>query len=138
MEGVPELQNIFLGVVLLKLQGPEDLPDLPVDIGHVVACHIFQHLLGDSGPALAAVTHGQLLYGEQGPPPLGIALGVVKWIFITLWTVLLVGVCTALIGLHFFKEYIDTVVTPNVAVRAVQLFHKFFSCNCRRFRVKYS
>lgn len=50
--------------------------------------------------------------------PLGIALGVVKWIFITLWTVLLVGVCTALIGLHFFKEYIDTVVTPNVAVRA--------------------
>ena len=50
--------------------------------------------------------------------PLGIALGVVKWIFITLWTVLIVGVCTALIGLHFFKEYIDTVVTPNVAVRA--------------------
>ena len=50
--------------------------------------------------------------------PLGIVLGVVKWIFITLWTVLLVGVCTALIGLHFFKEYIDTVVTPSVAVRA--------------------
>lgn len=50
--------------------------------------------------------------------PLGVALGVVKWIFITLWTVLIVGVCTALIGLHFFKEYIDTVVTPNVAVRA--------------------
>lgn len=47
-----------------------------------------------------------------------IALGVVKWIFITLWTVLLVGVCTALIGLHFFQEYIDTVVVPNVAVRA--------------------
>ncbi|MCI9609602.1 MAG: transglycosylase [Oscillibacter sp.] len=52
------------------------------------------------------------------PTPVRIALGVVKWTFITLWTVLLVGVCTALIGLHFFKEYIDTVVTPNVAVRA--------------------
>ena len=47
-----------------------------------------------------------------------IALGVVKWIFITLWTVLLIGVCTALIGLHFFKEYIETVVVPNVEVRA--------------------
>lgn len=49
---------------------------------------------------------------------LGVVLGVFKWFFITLWTVLLIGVCTALIGLHFFKEYIDTVVTPNVAVRA--------------------
>lgn len=49
---------------------------------------------------------------------LGVVLGTVKWIFITLWTVLLIGVCTAVIGLHFFKEYIDTVVTPNVAVRA--------------------
>jgi penicillin-binding protein 1A len=47
-----------------------------------------------------------------------IVLGVVKWIFITLWTVLLIGVCTALIGLHFFKEYIETVVVPNVEVRA--------------------
>lgn len=49
---------------------------------------------------------------------LGVVLGVFKWIFITLWTVLLIGVCTALVGLHFFKEYIDTVVTPNVTVRA--------------------
>ena len=31
---------------------------------------------------------------------------------------MLIGVCTALVGLHFFKEYIDTVVTPNVTVRA--------------------
>ena len=46
---------------------------------------------------------------------LGVVLGIVKWLFITLWTVLLIGVCTALIGLHFFKEYIDTTVTPNVA-----------------------
>ena len=52
------------------------------------------------------------------PSPLGIALGILKWIFITLWTVLLVGACTALIGLHFFKEYIDTTVVPNVKVRA--------------------
>ena len=55
---------------------------------------------------------------SRKPSPVRIALGVVKWIFITLWTVLLIGVCTALVGLHFFKEYIDTVVTPNVAVRA--------------------
>ena len=55
---------------------------------------------------------------RRRPTALGVVLGVVKWIFITLWTVLLVGVCTALIGLHFFKEYIDTVVTPSVAVRA--------------------
>ena len=68
---------------------------------------------------------------EAAPPPrpqarrrkprrtaLGIVLGIFKWIFITLWTVLLVGVCTALIGLHFFKEYIETVVVPNVEVRA--------------------
>ena len=55
---------------------------------------------------------------RRGPTPLGIVLGIIKWIFITLWTVLLVGVCTALIGLHFFKEYIDTVVVPNVEVRA--------------------
>lgn len=52
------------------------------------------------------------------PTPARIALGIVKWIFITLWTVLLIGVCTALIGLHFFKEYIDTVVMPSVDVRA--------------------
>lgn len=45
-------------------------------------------------------------------------LGAVKGIFFTLWTILLIGVCTALIGLHFFKEYIDTIVTPAVEVRA--------------------
>ena len=55
---------------------------------------------------------------RRGPTPLGVVLGIIKWIFITLWTVLLVGVCTALIGLHFFKEYIDTTVVPNVEVRA--------------------
>lgn len=41
-----------------------------------------------------------------------------KWTLFTLWTVLLIGVCTALIGLHFFKEYIENIVTPAVAVRA--------------------
>lgn len=45
-------------------------------------------------------------------------LGLFKWTFLTLWTVLLVGVCTGLIGLHFFRQYIDTVVTPAVGVRA--------------------
>lgn len=49
---------------------------------------------------------------------LGVVLGVFKWTFFTLWTILLIGVCTAPIGLHFFKEYIDNVVTPYVAVRA--------------------
>ena len=43
---------------------------------------------------------------------------MLKGIFITLWTVLLVGACSALIGLHFFKEYIETIVTPAVEVRA--------------------
>jgi len=41
-----------------------------------------------------------------------------KGILFTLWTLLLIGVCTALVGLHFFKEYIDNVVTPAVEVRA--------------------
>lgn len=50
--------------------------------------------------------------------PLWIVLGIFKWIFITLWTILLIGVCTALIGAHFFKEYIDNIVTPSVEVRA--------------------
>ena len=43
---------------------------------------------------------------------------MLKGIFLTLWTVLLVGACSALIGLHFFKEYIETIVTPAVEVRA--------------------
>ncbi len=55
---------------------------------------------------------------RRRPTALGVVLGVLKWTFITLWTVLIVGVCTALIGLHFFKEYIETVVVPNVEVRA--------------------
>lgn len=41
-----------------------------------------------------------------------------KWTLFTLWTVALIGVCTALIGLYFFREYINNVVTPAVAVRA--------------------
>ncbi|MCI8329239.1 MAG: transglycosylase [Oscillibacter sp.] len=46
------------------------------------------------------------------------ALGALKGIFLTLWTILLIGVGAGLIGLHFFKEYIDTVITPSVEVRA--------------------
>ncbi|MEY8386672.1 transglycosylase domain-containing protein [Oscillospiraceae bacterium 38-13] len=49
---------------------------------------------------------------------LGYVLSTVKIFFFTLWTILLIGVGTALIGLHFFKEYIETVVTPSVEVRA--------------------
>ncbi len=49
---------------------------------------------------------------------LSYVFGVFKGIFFTLWTILLIGVCTALIGLHFFKEYIETIVTPAVEVRA--------------------
>lgn len=45
-------------------------------------------------------------------------LGFFKWTLFTLWTVLLIGVCTALIGLRFFRQYIDTVVIPVVDVRA--------------------
>ena len=47
-----ELQDLLLGVLLLKLQGPEDLPDLAVDIGLAVLSHIFQGLLGDGGTAV--------------------------------------------------------------------------------------
>ena len=50
--------------------------------------------------------------------PLGYVLGVFKWTFFTLWTILLIGACSALIGLHFFKEYIENVVNPAVEVRA--------------------
>ena len=64
-----QLQDILLLVVLLKLQGPENLPDLPVDIGPVVLCHVFQHLLCDGGPAVAAVPDGQLLHRAQGSDP---------------------------------------------------------------------
>ena len=64
-----QLQNIFLGVVLLKFQRPENLPNLPVDIGRVVLCHVFQHLLGQGGPAVAAVPGNQLQHRSGGPLP---------------------------------------------------------------------
>ncbi len=70
--------------------------------------------------------HGRREPASSRPPrrrkpkrtPVSYVLGVLKGIFLTLWTVLLVGACSALIGLHFFKEYIETIVTPAVEVRA--------------------
>ena len=47
-----ELQDLRLGVLLLKLQRPEDLPDLAVDVGLVVLGHVLQGLLGDGGAAI--------------------------------------------------------------------------------------
>ncbi|MCI9122256.1 MAG: transglycosylase [Oscillibacter sp.] len=45
-------------------------------------------------------------------------LGFFKGLFLVLWTILLIGVCTAGIGLYFLKQYIETTVTPAVEVRA--------------------
>ena len=45
-------------------------------------------------------------------------LGVFKGIFLTLWTVLLVGVGASLVGLHFFKQYVETTLAPSLEVRA--------------------
>ncbi len=56
--------------------------------------------------------------GRRKRTPVSYALGALKGIFLTLWTILLIGVGAGLIGLHFFKEYIDTVITPSVEVRA--------------------
>lgn len=63
------LQDILFPVVLLKFQGPENLPDLPVDIGLVVLCHVFQHLLGQGGPTVAAVSGGQLQHRSGSTLP---------------------------------------------------------------------
>ena len=56
--------------------------------------------------------------GRRKRTPVSYALGALKGIFLTSWTILLIGVGAGLIGLHFFKEYIDTVITPSVEVRA--------------------
>ena len=45
-------------------------------------------------------------------------LGVFKGIFLTLWTVLLVGAGASLVGLHFFKQYVETTLAPSLEVRA--------------------
>ena len=51
-----QFQDVFFFVILFKFQGPENLPDFPVDIGLFILGHVFQNLLGDGGTAHAAVT----------------------------------------------------------------------------------
>lgn len=41
-----------------------------------------------------------------------------KGFFLTIWTLLLIGVCTAVIMLGLFKKYVDTTLTPALEVRA--------------------
>ena len=49
------LQDLLLGVVLLELQCPEDLPHLAVDGVAVVAGHVLEHLLGQGGAAVCGL-----------------------------------------------------------------------------------
>ena len=60
-------QDLFLGVILLKFQRPEDLPDLPVDGAGIVLRHVFQHLLGDGGAA-EGLSAGEYVQRRAGGP----------------------------------------------------------------------
>ena len=62
-------ENLLLGGVLLKLQRPDDLPDLAVDGDLLVLGDIPQHLLGDGGRASGVPTRQEGLHCAQGPVP---------------------------------------------------------------------
>ena len=65
-----QLQNLAFRVVLFKFQRPEDLLDLAVDGILILAGHVFQHLLGDGGAAIAIVAAGEgQQRSAQGPLP---------------------------------------------------------------------
>ena len=65
-----QLQNLAFRVVLLKFQRPEDLLDLAVNGVLIFAGHVFQHLLGDGGAAVAVVAAGEgQQRSAQGPLP---------------------------------------------------------------------
>ena len=64
------LQDLLLGVVLLELQGPENLPHLAVDGVAVVAGHVLQHLLRQGGAAEGGPAAGEEVQrggGGSGP-----------------------------------------------------------------------
>ena len=64
------LQDLFLAVVALELQGAEDLQDLPLHRHVVVLGHVLDELLGDGGAAVG-VLHPQehVEEGAARPPP---------------------------------------------------------------------
>lgn len=45
-------------------------------------------------------------------------LGVFRAIFITLWTILLIGVLSAGVGLYYFKQYVEVTLAPSLQIRA--------------------
>ena len=59
------LQDVFLGIVLLKLQGAENLHDLSLDGDLIVVGHVLDQLLGQGGTAL------NVLAGEHEADGLG-------------------------------------------------------------------
>ena len=64
------LQDGLLGVLLLKLQCPEDLRDLPLDGALVVPRQVLQQLLGNGGPAVGVGGVGEHVHrGADGAPP---------------------------------------------------------------------
>ena len=60
------LQDLPLGVVLLELQRPEDLPHLAVDGVAIVAGHVLQHLLGQGGTAEGGPAAGEEVQRRRG------------------------------------------------------------------------
>ena len=69
-----EGDDLLLGVALLKLQGPEDLPDLPLDGDVRVVRNVPQELLGDGGPAPGAPAREGLDHGRGGAVPVHAAV----------------------------------------------------------------
>lgn len=45
-------------------------------------------------------------------------LRILGGFFLTIWTLLLIGVCTAVLMLSFFKKYVETTLAPSLEVRA--------------------
>ena len=63
------LQDFFLGVVLFKVQGPEDFGDFPADSDVLVLAQVLDQLLGQGGTAEAAAAQEHVGRGAQGPDP---------------------------------------------------------------------
>ena len=63
------LQDLLLGVVLLKIQGGEDLLDLPLHRHVVVAGEVLDELLGDGGAALNVLAGEHENHAVEGAAP---------------------------------------------------------------------
>ena len=101
-----QLQNLAFRVVLFKFQRPEDLLDLAVDGILILAGHVFQHLLGDGGAAVAIVAAGEgQQRSAQGPLPV--------YTVVTEKTLVLNGHrCLPQVGGHIVDVDQDTVLLP--------------------------